>query len=65
MRKVPAAVVSTWELASDTDEKTESLQFDEFLKEVFKNLWQKNNILGGNYGNSKVNQIWEHGCDVG
>lgn len=38
LRKVPAAVVSTWELASDTDEKTESLQFDEFLKEVFKHL---------------------------
>ena len=38
LRKVPAAVVSTWELASDTDEKTESLQFDEFLKEIFKNL---------------------------
>ena len=38
LRKVPAAVVSTWELASDTDEKTESLQFDEFLKKVFKHL---------------------------
>ena len=38
LRKVPAAVVSTWELASDTDEKTESIQSDEFLKEVFKNL---------------------------
>lgn len=38
LRKVPAVVVSTWKLASDTDEKTESLQFDEFLKEVFKHL---------------------------
>ena len=38
LRKVPAAVVSTWELASDTDEKTESIRSDEFLKEVFKHL---------------------------
>jgi len=38
LRKVPVAVVSTWELVLDTDERTESIQFDEFLKKVFKNL---------------------------
>jgi hypothetical protein len=38
LRKVPVAVVSTWELVLDTDETTELIQSDEFLKEVFKNL---------------------------